>query len=66
MTGTEYKAERKRLGLSQDRLAEHLLTSRRTVVRLENMNRVPPTAEYALRWLGYTLDGRTARATVSA
>ncbi len=52
MTGSEYRAERKRLGLSQDALADRIQVSRATITRLERMDRVPVRDEYALLGVG--------------
>jgi DNA-binding XRE family transcriptional regulator len=49
MTGAEYKAERERLGLTQDVWAAQICVSRRTIVRLENAARVPVIHETAMR-----------------
>ena len=60
MTGREYRAERRRLDLSQDALADRLMTSRSTIVRIERMPVVSREQEYALRWLMHTAGKREA------
>lgn len=48
MTGKEYAAARRSLGWSQDELAAELGVSRRTIVRVETSEHVPPIYDRAM------------------
>ena len=59
MTGTEYRAQREALRLTQSELAERLGVSRRTIVRLETTaDEVPRVDELAIKYLAGAVDAR--------
>ncbi|WP_330926805.1 helix-turn-helix domain-containing protein [Candidatus Sororendozoicomonas aggregata] len=51
MTGAEYKAFRKALGLSQEQLAETLGVGKKTIVNQEKTVEVPPVYVLSLKYI---------------
>lgn len=52
MTGAEFRAARKALGLTQEQVAAELCVGLRTVVRVEQMGEVPKLWSVAIAALG--------------